>query len=238
MPSNAGQERQPKRREAMADYKIYLGNKNYSSWSLRGWLMLRATGVEFDEEVIPLDERGTREAIQRVSPSGLVPVLHHGDRKIWDSLAIGEYLNEQFPDAKLWPSGENARRLARSVSAEMHSGFVALRQNMPMNIRASAPGKGLNADVQRDINRITAIWRDSRDFLQKRGVEGDEGFLFGHFTIADAMYAPVVMRFLTYKVEADDDCRAYMDTIAGLPAMKEWIREAGHEPHIIDELEP
>ncbi len=121
----------------MAEFKIYLGNKNYSSWSLRGWLMLKATGADFDEEVIPLSERNTREEILKYSPSGRVPVLHHGTRRIWDSLAIGEYLNELFPDARLWPADVNARRLARSVSAEMHAGFSALRENMPMNIRRS-----------------------------------------------------------------------------------------------------
>ena len=221
----------------MAEFKIYLGNKNYSSWSLRGWLMLKATGVEFEETVVPLSERGTRETILKYSPSGRLPVLHHGDRKIWDSLAIGEYLNEVLPDAGLWPADVNARRLARSVAAEMHAGFGALRQNMPMNIRRSAPGKGMTPEVQQDINRVTLIWRDSRHWIETKKIKGDEGFLFARFSIADAMYAPVVTRFVTYGVDVDEDSRAYMDTILAMPAIKEWSKAAGDEPQIIEEEE-
>ncbi|MDJ0951367.1 MAG: glutathione S-transferase family protein [Alphaproteobacteria bacterium] len=221
----------------MADLKIYLGNKNYSSWSLRGWLMVKATGAAFEEEVIPLNERETRETILKYSPSGRVPVLHHGNRRIWDTLAIGEYLNEQMPEALLWPADVNARRLARSVAAEMHSGFAALRANMPMNIRRSAPGKGMTPDVQQDINRINAIWRDSRQWMVENKPKGDEGFLFGTFSIADAMYAPVVTRFVTYAVDVDESCRTYMETVLALPAMKEWSKAAGDEPQIIEEEE-
>ncbi len=221
----------------MAEFKIYLGNKNYSSWSLRGWLMLKATGADFEEEVIPLGERNTREEILKYSPSGRVPVLHHGTRRIWDSLAIGEYLNELFPDARLWPADVNARRLARSVSAEMHASFSALRENMPMNIRRSASGKGMTAEVQQDINRITAIWRDSRHWISENKPETDNGFLFGEFSIADAMYAPVVARFVTYGVDVDDDCRAYMDAVLTLPSVQEWSKAAKDEPQIIEEEE-
>ena len=220
----------------MADFKIYLGNKNYSSWSLRGWLMLKGSGAEFDEEVIPLGERGTRETILRYSPSGKVPVLHHGERKIWDSLAIGEYLSELFPAAKLWPEEQGARAVARSVSAEMHSGFAELRRNMPMNIRRTAPGKGMTSDVQQDINRITAIWRDCRDRFGAQSGD-DAGFLFGRFTIADAMYAPIVSRFTTYGVDADENSKAYMEAVWKLESMAEWRREASDEPYIIEDEE-
>lgn len=220
----------------MADFKIFLGNKNYSSWSLRGWLMLSATGAAFEELVIPLGERGTHEAILKYSPSGRVPALHHLGRRIWDSMAIGEYLHELFPEARLWPENVNARRLARSVSAEMHAGFPALRKNLPMNIRRSAPGQDISAETQQDINRITVIWRDSRHWMTEHG-KNDDGFLFGHFTIADAMYAPVVSRFQTYEIEVDDDCRAYMDAVLALPAMHAWSKAARDEPQIIEEEE-
>jgi glutathione S-transferase len=212
----------------MADFKIILGNKNYSPWSFRAWLALKATGAEFEEEVIPLDETGTRDAILRHSPSGRVPALEHGKRTIWDSLAICEYLAELFPEAGLWPSEPGARAMARSVSAEMHSGFAALRAGMPFNIRASLPGKGKGDGVQGEINRIAAIWRSSRE------THGGEGpYLFGNFTAADAMYAPIVGRFATYKVELDETSMAYCAAIAAHPAYGEWLAEARNEPWII-----
>jgi glutathione S-transferase len=212
----------------MADFKIILGNKNYSPWSFRAWLALKATGAEFEEEVIPLDETGTRDAILRHSPSGRVPALEHGKRTIWDSLAICEYLAELFPEAGLWPSEPGARAMARSVSAEMHSGFAALRASMPFNIRASLPGKGKGDGVQGEINRIAAIWRSCRE------THGGEGpYLFGTFTAADAMYAPIVGRFATYKVELDETSMAYCAAIAAHPAYGEWLAEARNEPWII-----
>ena len=219
----------------MADFTIYLGNRNYSSWSLRGWLMVRQAGISCREEVIPLFERGYQEKVRRYSPSGRVPVLHHGSARIWDSLAIGEYLHELHPEAGLWPEGRNARRLARSVSAEMHAGFPALRQALPMNIRRSAPGAvAIDPEVREDINRITAIWRDSRHWIEENAADGDEGFLFGKQSIADAMYAPVATRFITYGIEVDADCRAWMDRMMALPAMREWVRDAGDEPQILE----
>jgi glutathione S-transferase len=212
----------------MADFKIILGNKNYSPWSFRAWLALKATGAEFEEEVIPLDETGTRDAILRHSPSGRVPALEHGKRTIWDSLAICEYLAELFPEAGLWPSEPGARAMARSVSAEMHSGFAALRAGMPFNIRASLPGKGKGDGVQGEINRIAAIWRSCRE------THGGEGpYLFGNFTAADAMYAPIVGRFATYKVELDETSMAYCAAIAAHPAYGEWLAESRNEPWII-----
>ena len=216
----------------MADLTIYLGNKNYSSWSLRAWLALRRTGVPFDEEVIPLREVDSHEAIVRHSPSGLLPVLTHGGNAIWDSLAISEYLAELFPEAGLWPRGRASRAMARAVSAEMHSGFRALRENMPMNIRSSFPGQGMTPEVQTDVNRITAIWRDCRGHF---GADGQ--FLFGAFTIADAVFAPVVSRFLTYGVELDEVSREYVGAIWGSPEMEDWAAAARDEPWFIPAFE-
>lgn len=216
----------------MADLTIYLGNKNYSSWSLRGWLALKHTGAAFEEVVIPLNETSTRSTILRHSPSGRVPALKHGELTVWDSLAIGEYLAERFPEAKLWPAHVEARAVARSVSAEMHSGFQALRQHLPMNVRSSFPNRGVTPEVQADIIRIGALWRDCR----KRFGEGGP-FLFGPFTIADCMYAPVVSRFRTYKIETEEVGQAYCDAIMALPAMQDWVAAATNEPMIIEEYE-
>ena len=216
----------------MADFTLYIGNKNYSSWSLRGWLMLKHTGTEFEEVVIPLSQTATKAEILRHSPSGRVPALKHRDLVIWETLAIGEYLNEVFPKAKLWPKDGVARALARAVSAEMHAGFAALRNHLPMNMRSSFPNRGVTPEVQNDINRITAIWRDCRTRFGKGG-----DFLFGGFTVADAMYAPVVSRFRTYKIEADAEAQHYCDTVWALPAFQEWLAAARNEPMVIEEAE-
>jgi glutathione S-transferase len=216
----------------MADITIYLGNRNYSSWSLRPWLALKQTGAAFDEEVIPLSEPTTRSTVLRYSPSGRVPALKHNELTVWDSLAICEYLAETFPGAKLWPEDKAARAVARAVSAEMHSGFAALRDHLPMNMRSSFPNRGVTPEVQSDINRITAIWRDCR---KRFGAEGP--FLFGGFTIADAMYAPVVSRFRTYKIELEEEAQAYTDAVWALPALQEWLTAAKNEPMIIESAE-
>jgi glutathione S-transferase len=216
----------------MADLTIYLGNKNYASWSLRAWLALKRTGQPFEEVVIPIRESDSHEAILRHSPSGLVPALAHGELTVWDSLAIAEYLAEVFPDAALWPAARESRAVARAVSAEMHSGFTAVRQNMPMNVRSSFPGQGMAREVQENVNRITAIWRDCR-----RRFGGDGSFLFGAFTIADAMYAPVVSRFRTYGVELDEVSQEYANEVWELPEMKEWREAAEDEPWIIPAFE-
>jgi glutathione S-transferase len=221
-------------RDPMADFTIYLGNKNYSSWSLRPWLVLKATGLDFDEVMIPLDQPGTKAEILRYSPSGRVPVLHHGDRVIWDGLAIAEYLAELAPERLLWPADPVARALARSISAEMHAGFAALRNHCPMNIRSSFPNRGVTPEVQADINRIGTIWRDCR----RRFGEASVGpFLFGGFTIADAMFAPIVSRFRTYKIDLDETCQAYADAVWSLPSFLEWQAAAGNEPMIVDDAE-
>ena len=216
----------------MAKATIYLGNKNYSSWSLRGWLMLSMSGLAFDEVVIPLDQPDTGETILKYSPSGRVPVLVHGKARIWDSLAIGEYLAEICPKAGLWPKARPARTRARSISAEMHAGFAALREALPMNVRRSFPGHEYSREVQADINRITAIWRTCRD----RHGEGG-AFLFGGPGIADAMFAPVASRFRTYATDLDETSAAYLKAIHGLPAMKRWTQAAKNEPMVNERYE-
>jgi len=213
-----------------------IGNKNYSSWSLRGWLMARIARIEFDEIVIPLDRPDTQGAIRKHSPSGKVPVLLHRGLAVWDSLAIAEYLNDIKPEAGLWPPSAAARAHARSISAEMHAGFVDLRTNMPMNIRASYPGKGMTPAVRADIERITSLWRDCRKRFAG-AFQKDDGFLFGTFGAADAMFAPVVTRFKTFGVALDEAGNAYCAAVLAHPAMKEWVDAARHEPWLIDSCE-
>jgi glutathione S-transferase len=200
---------------------LVVGNKNYSSWSLRPWLALKVLGIPFDEKRIALYGPGSRDEILRYSPAGKVPVLHDGATVVWDSLAILEYLAERHP--QLWPRDAAERARARSISAEMHSGFPNLRNHMSMNVRKSHPGKGRTPEVLVEIERIRAIW------AQARGP-----FLFGGFTAADAMYAPVVLRFRTYAVEAE---KRYMDALLALPALQEWIEAAQAEPESIPQFE-
>jgi glutathione S-transferase len=217
----------------MTGVTLYIGNKNYSSWSLRGWLALKESGLAFEEVLIPLNEPNTRTDLLRISPSGRVPALKHGDRVVWDSLAIGEYLAELCPEKLLWPADPATRAVARSISAEMHSGFAALRNHFPMNIRSSFPNRGVTPEVQADINRLTALWREQR---RRQGPEAGP-FLFGHFTVADAMFAPVVSRFRTYRVDLDELCQAYVDAVWAMPAYREWQEAAKHEPMIIEDAE-
>lgn len=211
---------------------LVVGNKNYSSWSMRPWLVLKKSGAAFEEIVIPLDRPETRAEIFKHSPSGFVPTLKDDELTIWESLAICEYLAEKFPDANLWPKDPSARAIARSVSNEMHSGFSALRTNMPMNVRGNLPGKGRAPGVQEDINRISAIWRDCRTRFGQGGP-----YLFGAFSIADAMYAPVCSRFVTYQVDLDADAKAYVNTIWADPAMAAWVEGARREPWVIEKSE-
>jgi glutathione S-transferase len=213
----------------VADFTLCIGNKNYSSWSLRGWLMCRLAGIDFDEVMVRLDapDRGPR--IAPYSPSGRVPALRRGDAVVWDSLAIGEYLAERFPERHLWPADPAARAVARSVSAEMHSGFPALRSQLPMNIHRDRPPPGYGDDAQRDIDRVLAIWRDCRGRFG-----GDGPYLFGRLSIADAMYAPVVSRFTTYRVSLDGNAEAYCEAMWEWPALDAWRTAALAEPWIID----
>lgn len=216
----------------MAELTLVIGNKNYSSWSLRPWLLLKQAGIPFREIYIPTHTPQTRAAILEHSPAGRVPVLHDGQVTVWESLAICEYLAERFPDQQLWPLDRAARALARSVATEMHADFGALRTHMVMNCRRHLPGKGRTPEVQTDIERLRALWNDCR---KRYGSGGD--FLFGRFSIADAMYAPVATRFRTYDVELDTLSAAYRDTILALPAMRQWYTDAAAEREVIEEFE-
>jgi glutathione S-transferase len=217
----------------MADFTLYLGNKAYSSWSLRGWLACRLAGIAFDEVVIPLSRPDTGATILRHSPSGKVPALRHGESVVWDSLAIGEYLHELAPAAGLWPDDAAARAQARSIAAEMHSGFVDLRRAMWMNTRRRFPGKGRTPEALANIARICAIWRETR---ARFGAGGP--FLFGRkLNLADAMYAPVAARFVTWAPELPADARAYADAVWDHPLMQEWRRAADAETWVIDAYE-
>ncbi len=215
----------------MADFKIIIGNKRYSSWSLRGWLAVRMSGADYKEVVVPLDQPGTSNGIAKYADAGprLVPVLKHGDLTIWDSLAILEYLAELFPDAGLWPAGAAARTFARSVTAEMHSGFRALRMALPMNLGVDRVGQRCSEEAKVDIDRIKAIWRHC---LSRFGGEGP--FLFGQATGADVAYAPVVTRFKTYGVRLEPDLQTYADAVLELPAMREWYAGADAETWVSD----
>ena len=200
---------------------LVIGNKNYSSWSLRPWLAMKQLGIAFDEVRIALSTPDTKHEILRYSPAGRVPVLQDAGTVVWDSLAILEYLAETHPG--LWPSNRQDKAKARAISAEMHSGFSALRHYMPMNVRKRYPGKGRKPEVLADIARIEKIWADARG-----------PFLFGGFSAADAMYAPVVLRFRTYEVPVNPK---YMEAMLALPAMKEWIEAAEREPQSIAEAD-
>ena len=216
----------------MEKLTLVIGNKNYSSWSLRPWLLLRQAGISFEELRIPLYTDATRDQIHNYSPSGKIPVLLDGGRRVWDSLAICEYIAEFYPQHQLWPIDRRTRAVARSVCAEMHSGFIALRENMTMNCRKHLPGKGRGPGVQEDIDRITALWTDCR---KRFGQNGD--FLFGRFSIADAMYAPVALRFRTYSVDLDPVCAAYAKTLLELPAVQDWVVQSHAEAEVLPAFE-
>jgi glutathione S-transferase len=204
---------------------LYVGSKRLSSWSLRPYLALSHAGVEFETRVILLDQPATRADIAKVNPAGRVPVLHDDDLVIWDSLAICEYAHELA--GNLWPADRAARARARSISCEMHSSFTALRTNMPMDLCANKAGQGHTPEALADARRIQAIWREALD-------RSGGPFLFGAFSIADAMFAPVTTRFRTYGVAIDAQLQAYSDAIAALPAMQAWQRDAAAEPQTRD----
>ena len=201
---------------------LVIGNKNYSSWSLRPWLAMKVLGLAFDEKRIPLDTPGTKQEILRYSPAGKVPCLVDGSLVIWDSLAILEYLAERHP--QLWPADAAERARARSISAEMHSGFANLRNHMGLNVRKRYPGRGRTPEVLEEIKRIDALWSQAKG-----------PFLFGAFGAADAMYAPVVLRFRTYEVRVSN--REYAEAMLALPAMREWIEAAEREPETIPQFD-
>ncbi|MBW4697931.1 MAG: glutathione S-transferase family protein [Aphanocapsa lilacina HA4352-LM1] len=208
---------------------LVIGNKNYSSWSLRPWLALKQAGFAFEEVRISLDSPETRAQILAYSPSGKVPVLTHGKLRIWESLAICEYVAEQLPEAGLWPADPAVRAVARAVSCEMHAGFAALRAGMPMDTRARHTHWPMPPAVMDDIDRIANLWRRCR---MEYGNGGD--FLFGRFTIADAMYAPVVTRFISYGVLLDEDLGQYCEALLALASFQRWLEEARREIETID----
>lgn len=200
---------------------LIIGSKNLSSWSLRGWLAMQLTGAEFEEILIPLGGQDTTRRIREHSPSGKVPALKCEHGLIWDSLAIAEYLAERFPEAHLWPRGEAARALARSVCAEMHSGFVALRSHMPMDIQRNQPLVDVPEAVEADIARVVELWSLCR---QQFGQDGP--FLFGHASIADAFYAPIATRLRSYCVTLPIEAQNYVDAIYAWPAFRPWLDAA------------
>ncbi len=209
----------------MANLTLVIGNKNYSSWSLRSWLLLKQAGIPFQEILLPLDSPEFQARVGDYSPSCCVPVLLDGDTVIWDTLAIAEYMAEQFPAKNLWPTNGRARAYARSCVAEMHSGFEALRSNLPMNTRRRFEDYPIPDTAADDIARISGIWTACRHQYC-----GSGHMLFGEFTIVDAFFAPVVSRFRTYDVKLPDPLERYMDAVIALSGMQEWYAAAAKEP--------
>ncbi|MFA7241643.1 MAG: glutathione S-transferase family protein [Sulfuricellaceae bacterium] len=211
---------------------LVIGNKNYSSWSLRPWLFMKHHGLAFDEILIPLYAEGSPAALRKYSPSGLVPLLIDGDLKVWDSLAICEYVSEKFLDGKGWPEDRRARAVARSVSAEMHAGFQKLRMSLPMNLRACFDWRDMGEDVGKDIARVVEIWEHCRT---EYGADGP--WLFGRFSIADAMYAPVAWRFHIYGVPLGEVAANYAKALVQLDEMQVWHAAAIEESAVLPQLE-
>ena len=211
---------------------LLIGNKNYSSWSLRPWIAMKVAGIAFAEQVISLDAADFKERVRKISGTGKVPALADGETKVWESLAILEYLAERFPDARLWPAEAGARAHARAVAAEMHAGFTPLRRHCPMNVRRPVQRREPTPEAAENIGRIDTMWTDCRARFGQSGA-----FLFGAFGAADAMYAPVVSRFHTYGVDVGPVARAYMAAVMGLPAWAEWCAAARQEPWVLPQDE-
>ena len=212
--------------------KLIIGNKNYSTWSLRPWLLLREAGIDFDEQRIVLDTADTAAEIAAVSAAGKVPVLQLGDLTVWDTMAIAETVAERWPEKNLWPADADTRAFARSICAEMHSGFPVLRECMPMNCRAMGRKVPLPDVLTDEIDRVIAIWSECH-----REYSGDSGWLFGDFSVADAMYAPVVLRFRTYGINLPESAGFYPHRVLESEAMQEWLAAAECEVEVIDEDE-
>jgi glutathione S-transferase len=212
---------------------LTIGNKNYSSWSMRPWIAMKVAGIVFGETVISLDAPEFKPTLLRLSPVGKVPVLVDGDVHVWESLAILEYLAEKFPAANLWPGETKARAHARAIANEMHAGFVPLRRHCPMNMWRPVKARELTPEVVANVKRIDHMWSHCRTRFG-----GGGPFLFGTFTVADAMYAPVVSRFYTYAIEVSPPSRAYMETMMALPAWAEWRAAALKETWVLAEDEP
>ncbi len=217
----------------MKPLKLAIANKNYSSWSMRPWVLLAQAGIAFEEIQLKFSDDGKVPGIERYSPTRQVPVLLVDGEPVWDSLAICEAVAELFPDKRLWPAEARARQVARSICAEMHAGLRNLRGAMPMNIRAALPGKGMSPAVQNDIDRIVEIWESCR---ARYGRDGE--LLFGQFSIADAYYAPVATRFLTYAVTLPPAAQRYADALLALPAVRDWMAQARLEPEFVRADEP
>ncbi len=212
--------------------KLIIGNKNYSSWSLRPWIAMKVAGLAFDEEVISLSATDFKARLSKVSGTGKVPALLDGDVHVWESLAILEYVAEKYPHARLWPADPAPRALARAIAAEMHAGFAPLRRHLPMNTWRPVIPRQLTPEVKANVRRIEEMWIDCRT---RYGAGG--AFLFGGFGAADAMYAPIVSRFHTYAVEVGEAARAYMAAVMALPAWGEWRAAALAEPWVLPEDE-
>jgi glutathione S-transferase len=214
--------------------KLVIGNKNYSSWSMRPWLAMRASNIAFDEVLIPLytDDKADKEQILGFTRSGKVPALIDGDVTVWDSLSIIEYVAERFPEARLWPENRALRAHARSISAEMHSGFLPLRNECGMNLHRPIRAVVLSADARANVARIEQIWIECRERHGRLGP-----FLFGNFSAADAMFAPVVHRFRTYAIDVAPQAQAYMDTMMAQPAFAEWTNAGLAETLLIERFE-
>jgi glutathione S-transferase len=213
----------------MSKTLLVIGNKNYSSWSLRAWIIMRKAGVEFEERRIPLDTPQFEDEIADFSPTRRVPVLWDEALCIWDSLAICEYVNERWGGGKLLPSDRADRARARSICAEMHAGFPALREQMPMNCRASDRCVAVEGALQEDINRVMSLWRECLE-----NASGTGPWLFGEFSIADAMYIPVALRFATYSVELPDLLRSYVETVQRDSDVSEWVASASQESEVVE----
>jgi len=214
----------------MAKATLTISSKNYSSWSLRGWLLTKFSGLEFEAIVTAPDDPSARAEILLLSPTILVPCLRHDGATIWDTLAIAEYLNEIMPQAGLLPADRIQRAHCRSICGEVHSGFTTLRASLPVNLKSHFPGFKIGTRAQADIDRVCTIWRECL-------AESGGPFLFGERTMADAMYAPVVTRFVTYDVRLEPGLQAYADLVMAMPEMVEWIEAAKEEPAEIEELE-
>jgi len=209
--------------------RLIIGNKNYSSWSLRAWILLREAGIEFDEHRIALDTEDTRRQIAEFSPAGKVPVLQIGNLAVWDTLAIAETVAERWPEKGLWPADADARAHARSISAEMHSGFPVLRARMPMNCRAMGRRVALPDELTGDIDRIIAIWSD----CHRRYGDGGRWLFGSGFTVADAMYAPVVLRLRTYGINLPESASVYPQRLLESSAVQEWLAASESEVEVI-----
>jgi glutathione S-transferase len=213
--------------------QLVIGNKNYSSWSMRPWVLLRQAQIPFEEVQLKFDDDTRVIGIEKYSAAGKVPVLLIDGEPVWDTLAICETVAELHPEKHLWPEEDAARRVARSICAEMHSGFQALRGAMPMNIRSRHPGKGMTPESRKDIDRVLSIWTDCRERFGGAG-----NFLFGRFSIPDAFYAPVVMRFETYAVKLPPVAQAYAEAVRALAAVREWAQAARRETEFVPADEP